>query len=198
VEVGIVAGLSLLATNEVSLDQISPATTIDAPSRRYAAGAFIEWRFHPSLSVEGSFLVRRFGHADITVLPNGSFGESIAASAWEVPFLLKWRPVSIRTGRFVIGAGAAFRRVSNVDWVVHSPGAGPHRLDGSFLGDASPLGVAVSGGIEFRVQAVRLRPELRYLRFERPLYDWAAVKARQDSMHLVVAIGWPAIGRDLH
>ncbi|HEX4592906.1 MAG TPA: hypothetical protein VH157_01460 [Bryobacteraceae bacterium] len=52
----------------------------------------------------------------------------------------------------------------------------------------SAIGATVSGGVELKAGQVRLRPELRYSWFERPLYDFCYVKPRQDSFTLIFAV----------
>jgi hypothetical protein len=190
IEVGLLAGVPLLPTYEVQLAQVTPAMFVDAPTRRFAAGALVEWRFHSRLSLEGSFLVRRFGYMETTIYPGFSYSESIAGHLWEVPLLFKWRAARIRSFTFVTGGGAAFRRVSNVDQVTHWAGMAPNVNPNPYITKDTPLGVALSGGVEFRAGAIRLRPELRYLRFERPMYVSSIAMGRQDSLHLLLGAAW--------
>ncbi|MCW5978685.1 MAG: PorT family protein [Bryobacteraceae bacterium] len=193
-EAGILAGAPLLRAYDVLLPQSEILTTIDAPTRRFAAGAFLDWRFHRQLSLEGSFLARRFGHAETTYFPGTTFRASLAGYSWEVPLLLKWRTARVRSATLVIGGGAALRRASSAGFLFTSGGTSSS-ADASFITSRSALGPAVSGGVEFRAGTLRLRPELRYVRFERPLYDFYTVTARQDSLHLLLGVSWAAVRR---
>ena len=131
----------------------------------YAAGALVDWRWLPRWSLEGSFLTRPFRTSTLY--------ESVSGYSWEVPLLLKWRAAKIRSANFVVGAGPAILRASNTT---------------KYFTASSAVGAAVTGGIEFRAGRVRLRPEIRYDWFSRPLYDFYVVRSRQDSLFLTFAL----------
>jgi hypothetical protein len=184
-EPGMLVGVALLAATEVNTLPLGAGTVIDAPTRRFAAGALVEWRFHRRFSLEGSFLARRFVRTESFTAPGFTYRDSLAGYVWEAPLMVKWRAVRIGRAALVAGAGPALRRASNIDWEISGS-----RLDGSWLA-RSAAGVAVSGGVEFRAGGARLRPELRYTRFEEPLFDYAgAVRARQSSLQLVLGVSW--------
>ena len=185
-EPGILAGVPLLAAADTETPP--PLSSIDAPTRRFAAGALIEWRFHRRLSVEASFLARRFGSTRTTTFPNLTYSDSLSGYVWEAPLMAKWRAVRIGRAALIVGAGPALRRASHLEWVNTSNG-NPFSMDGSWFA-RSALGVAGSAGVEFRAGAARLRPELRYTRFERPLYDFVTVRGRQSSLHLLLGVSW--------
>lgn len=189
-EFGVLAGVPFLSTSDIRKEAL-PSSVLDAPARRYTAGALLDWRFHSRLSLEGSFLLRRAGHTETNAF--ALYTTSLTAYSWEIPLLLKWRPVRIGPATVVIGGGPALRRVSHIDWVTASP-TGSFRSDGSFL-NRSALGAAASGGLEFRTGAVRLHPELRYTRFERPLYDFYYIRTRQNSLALLLGVNWARTSR---
>jgi hypothetical protein len=97
----------------------------------------------------------------------------VSGYSWEVPLLLKWRAAKIRSARLVIGAGPALLLASNTT---------------RYFAASSAVGAAVTGGIELKAGRVRLRPEIRYDWFDRPLYDFYVVKGRQDSLFLTFAV----------
>jgi hypothetical protein len=185
-EFGLYAGVPLLATTRVESVPTLLPMNIETPARKFAAGAFIEARFHSRSSVEAGFLAGRFGHTEQTVFVNSTVTESLSGYVWEVPLLLKWRATRIRSMPLWIGAGPSLRRASHIDWTTASDGSS-FRLSGSSL-RRSDVGFTVSGAIEVRAGKVRLRPELRYSRFERPLYDFNLVETRRDSLHLILGI----------
>jgi hypothetical protein len=131
----------------------------------FAIGAVLDWRLQPRWSLEGSFLTRPFR----TSTPY----ESVSGYSWEVPLLLKWRAARIRSTNFVVGAGPAILRASNMT---------------KYFTASSAFGAAATGGIEVKAGRVRLRPEIRYDWFDRPLYDFYIVKGRQDSLFLTFAV----------
>jgi hypothetical protein len=163
-------------------------TTFDAPTRRIALGAFVEWQFHPRLSVEAGFLVRRFSHAQTDAFPGFRSTQVLSGNAWEAPLLMKWRPFRVGRAAAVLAGGPALRRASHIEWVTTSNGA-RFPLDASAIG-RSAAGFALSGGLEFGAGRLGLRPEFRYLWFKRPLYDLGYLRTRNDSAYLMLAIGW--------
>ncbi len=183
-EPGLVAAVSLLdaAAREPLL--LAPTTRLEAPARRFAAGALLEWRFHRRLSLEGSFLVRRFGRTETATYPVADYRDSLKGYVWEAPLMVKWRALRVGPATLVAGAGPALRRASNIDWEING-----YRLDGSWMA-RSAAGVAVSGGVEFRAGGARLRPELRYTRFEEPLYNFITERGRRSSLYLVLGVSW--------
>jgi hypothetical protein len=68
-------------------------------------------------------------------------------------------------------------------------------LAGASARGLSALGVAVSGGLDFRARYARVRPEFRYTWFDRPLFDFGYLRTRQNSAHFVLAVAWARSGR---
>jgi hypothetical protein len=187
VEAGVLAGVPVLAASEVA-PNLFAFTSVDTPTRRFAAGAYLEWWFHPRLSLEGRFLARRFGYTETYTASGFTSSQSLTGFAWEAPLLLKWRAARIGPANLIVGGGPALRRASNIDWTTTSGGA-TFPLDGSNFA-RSAAGFVATGGIEFRAGHARLRSELCYMRFERPLFDLATVRARQGSLYLLLSIGF--------
>jgi len=172
-EFGLLVGVPLLPASDVRSGALGNQTTLQTPTPRYAVGALLDWRLHPRWSLESSFLTRPFGHTEVYSYPNGSLKQSVSGHSWEVPLLLKWRAANIRSRRLVIGAGPALLRASNTS---------------KYFTASSAVGAAVTGGIELTAGHVRVRPEIRYDWFERPVYDLYVVKPRQDSLFLTLAV----------
>jgi hypothetical protein len=172
-EFGQLAAVPLLPASDVRPGALGNQTTFQTPTPRYAVGALLDWRLHPRWSLESSFLTRPFGHTEIFSFSNGVSKESVSGYSWEVPLLLKWRAAKIRSTNFVVGAGPALRRASNTS---------------KYFTASSAVGAAVTGGIEVKAGRVRLRPEIRYDWFDRPLYDFYVVKGRQGSLFLTFSV----------
>lgn len=185
-EFGLYAALPFLATSQVQDSRVLMPVTVDAPARRFAGGAFIDARFHPRLSLEAGFLTGRFGHTERAVYETATVTESLSGYSWEVPLLLKWRAARLGSTPLWFGAGPSLRRASHIDWTSTSNGSTYH-LDGSWFARTA-LGFTAAGGVEIRKGKIRLRPELRYSRFERPIYDLSLARTRRDSLHLVLGI----------
>jgi hypothetical protein len=172
-EFGLLVGVPLLPASDVRSGGLEPNTTLQTPTPRYAVGALLDWRLDARWSLEASFLTRPFGHTEIFSFSNGVSKESVSGYSWEVPLLLKWRAAKIRSTNFVVGAGPPILRASNTS---------------QYFTATSAVGAAVTGGIELKAGRVRLRPEIRYDWFNRPLYDFYVVKPRQDSLFLTFAV----------
>jgi hypothetical protein len=172
-EFGLLAGMPLLPASDVRPGGLGPNIAFQTPTPRYAVGALLDWRLDARWSLEASFLTRPFGHTEVFSFSNGVSKGSVSGYSWEVPLLLKWRVARIRSATLVIGAGPAILRASN--------------LSGLYSAQSAP-GATVSGGIELKTGRVRLRPEIRYDWFNRPLYDFYVVKSRQDSLFLTFGV----------
>ena len=188
-EFGLLTGLSLLPASDVRPAQPGSPTRIDVPTHRYAMGALLDWRFHSRLSLEASFVTRPFGHTDTSVYSNiSTSSESVSGYSWEVPLLLKWRAARIGSANIVLGAGPAILRGSNGQFTTAFANSAYRSTSTGPFATASSIGAAVSGGIELKARRVRLRPELRYNWFERPLYDFYFIQPRQDSLVLIFGV----------
>ena len=172
-EFGLLVGVPLLPASDVRPGGLQPNIAFRTPTPRYAVGALLDWRLDARWSLEASFLTRPFGHTEVFSFSNGVSKESVSGYSWEIPLLLKWRVARIRSATLVIGAGPAILRASN--------------LSGLYSAQSAP-GATVSWGIELKTARVRLRPEIRYEWFERPVYDFYVVKPRQDSLFLTFAV----------
>jgi hypothetical protein len=184
IEIGLLAGVPLLPAYRV--ERLGPVpVTIDAPTRRFAAGAVLGWRFHPRWSVEGSFLVRRFGHVEA----GPATAQTITGNVWETPLELKWRSARIRNAQVVLGLGPALRRASHFQNVVVI------REFRSVFG--APIssrrttpGMTASAGLEIPTGGIRFRPELRFSWFDRPLYEHLPATPRQAALYGLLGITW--------
>jgi opacity protein-like surface antigen len=184
-EPGVIVAVAATPLAEAGAPNTPFPARLDAPFRRLAGGALLDWRFRPRLSLEGSFLVRRFGHVETISFPNLSSVESVSGYAWEVPLQMKFRIVRMPGASAWAGAGPAVRRASSVLWRIDA--AQPITVPGSSISRSS-FGAAVSGGVEFKAGKARLRPELRYTWFGRLLYDLTSVRTRRDSVVILLGV----------
>lgn len=187
-EFGLLAGVPLLSNTEIEFAPYLLPRTLDAPTRRWAAGAFLAWNLHPRLALEAGFLTRRFGHTDTTHYTNYDFAESVSGTVWEVPLLARYRFLPLRPLTPSAGIGPALRRAGNVDWWAGAPGS-CFRLPGGTI-SRTAWGMAASAGVEASLGSLRLRPELRFFLWNRRLYETGSVRARDHSLLAVVAVGY--------
>jgi outer membrane protein with beta-barrel domain len=184
-EFGLLAGVPLLNTYERTERDfiILVPNTFDAPTRRFAAGAYVTWHFHPRYSLEGSFLTRRFGHSEFTYYAEQTSVSIVRGYAWEAPLMMK-----VRMAPLVFGLGPAIRRASHAEWAVGTTRAPLFEIPWS-VPNRTTFGIAASGGVEFAFGRMRLRPELRFSWYGRPLYEFSGIRTRQDSLLFVLALG---------
>jgi hypothetical protein len=186
IDVGLVAGVPLLDTYRINEVFTAYPLIVDAPTRRFAAGAWIGWRFHPDWAIDAGFLVRRVGHSETVVFPEYLYIQAVTANSWEVPLQLKWRRLRVRDVPLILGAGPAARWTSHGRWLMESAGT---RFETGWF-DRPALGFAVSAGVEMAVGSIRFQPEVRFSWFDQPQYDFYAVTPRQASLYLLLGIGW--------
>ncbi|MEP7363457.1 MAG: outer membrane beta-barrel protein [Acidobacteriota bacterium] len=187
-EFGVLGGVPLLETYEVEYHVDFYPRYIDAPTRRFAIGAYTTWHINQRFALEGSFLARRFGHTDTTAYPGSAFTESLNGTLWEVPLLFKVRLLRDRAVTPVLGFGPAIRRASNVDWKSGSNGI-YFPIPGSTI-SRTAAGLTATAGLEWARGHLRVRPELRFSVYERPLYDLATIRAQDHSLHFTLGIGY--------
>ena len=80
------------------------------------------------------------------------------------------------------------RRASNVEWTSGSNGI-YFPAPGSTI-SRTAAGLAASAGVEWAHGSLRLRPELRFTFYQRPLYDLGTIRAIDHSLHFTLAIGY--------
>jgi hypothetical protein len=184
-EFGLLAGVPLLNTYERTERDfiILVPNTIDAPTRRFAAGAYVAWHFHPRYSLEGSFLTKRFGHSEFTYYAEQTSVSIVRGYGWEAPLMMK-----VRMAPLVFGLGPAIRRASHAEWLVGTAHLPLFKVPWS-VPSRTTFGIAASGGVEFAIGRMRLRPELRFTWYGRPLYEFSGIRTRQDSLLFVLALG---------
>lgn len=182
-EFGLLAGVPLLNAYVRTEREFIVRTAMDAPTRRFAAGAYVTWRFHPRYALEGSFLARRFGHSEFMYYAEQTSARIVRGYAWEAPLMMK-----VRMAQLVFGVGPAIRRASHVEWLVGTTPGMLFQVPWS-VPSRTAFGVAASGGVEFAIGRMRLRPELRFTWYGRPLYDFGNIRTRQDSLAFVLAFG---------
>ena len=188
VEFGLLAGVPLTSATEREYAPYFTPRAIDAPTRRWAAGAYLAWNLNARFALEAGFLARRFGHTETLEFFNDRYVESWSGTMWEAPLLLRYRFLPLRRLTPMAGTGPALRRASNVDWSAGSPGR-TFRLPGSLI-SRTAAGLAASAGLEYATGHLRLRPELRLFLWERPLYNTGFTRARDYSLMATVAIGY--------
>ena len=141
------------------------------------------WHFHPRYALEGSFLTRRFGHSEFTYYAGQTSASIVRGYAWEAPLMMK-----VCLAPLVFGFGPAIRRASDAEWLVGSTQAPLFKVPWS-VPSRTTFGIAASVGVEFAMGRMRLRPELRFTWYGRPLYEFSGIRTRQDSLAFVLAFG---------
>lgn len=182
-EPGILAGVPLTAAGGPPPAYATPSSSFSTPTRRFAAGAQVDWRFHRRVSIEAGFLVRRFGGDETNAFV--PYRASITGYSWEMPITLNWRPVRVGRAHVVLGAGPALRRPGAVDYLTVTAGQ-TFAFDTGYIARTA-AGAAVLAGVEFRAGGARLRPQVRYSWFSRPVYEFP-VTSLQSSVYALLVV----------
>lgn len=164
-------------------------------SKAYAFGPMVTGRLPFGLSVEFEALYRRVGYSTSATDILGGFSTSRArGNSWEFPLLLR---KSIGHGLYV-AAGYAPRTIhgsvhSSVLSVVslNPPATSFSQFD--FRGEwETTHGLVLAGGVERRLGPLRIAPEIRYIRWNKPALDIAGSRGfeiRSTSNQADVMLG---------
>jgi hypothetical protein len=162
----------------------------------YAIGPVIDVNLPANVSVELGFLYERF-HKDVAhglTAPHGgpvNFGQkySVSADGWLFPFLLRYAFGTPRLAPFV-DAGATLRHLGafegqgiQLDFFLQ-PQAAPVRVESGRDLDAA---VTAGGGVRWRMGAIDVAPEVRFLHWTSAYYQ----PARNQAM-LMLGLTFPA------
>jgi hypothetical protein len=156
-------------------DITSPATS---ESKRYIVGPMIELGLPLGFAVEADALYSREGNYFAF---NG--GSVQSTNAWEFPLLLKYRlPVPIVKPYAEAGWEP---RVGRTCQVYYCPVSSGTTTDGFVIG----------GGVQFGIGSLRLSPEIRYVRWNKPaiievIADGPTFESSQNEVDLLVGFGW--------
>ena len=140
-------------------------------SKDWQAGAALEYRVRPWLSVEVDGMYRELHITWASVLPDGALN-SVSPSpvvTWEFPVLLKHRFGSGRVKPFVEG-GPAFRTTGNLNFA------------------PSHYGAAAGFGLERRWGAFSVAPVVRYTRWAREKSNGTFGSLQPNQLELLLGI----------
>jgi len=136
---------------------------------RYVIGPAVQIYILPRLSLDISALFTTVQLQGGARLPNtAAFSTQRNGTLWEFPIVPKYRFLKGDVSPFV-GAGPTFRRITMDGQNTIIPLT---TVPGQPLTSVTPItqtqweaGLCLAAGIEFRTRAVRLTPEIRYLRW---------------------------------
>ncbi len=136
---------------------------------RFVIGPAVEWRMTPKIAVELDVI---FQSADLI---GGVSSVSIfSASSWQIdtsiryfPVLAKYRFLTRSITPFAIAGGAirSFSHAGTLRLTTVSPGGLVGSTTSPITEAHTDVGWAVGGGVEFKLNLLRISPELRYMRF---------------------------------
>lgn len=157
-------------------DDTNPPAT--GESKRYIVGPMIELGLPLGFAAEADALYSREGYY---FAYNGALVQS--TNAWEFPLLLKYRlPVPIVKPYAEAGWEP---RVGRACQIYNCP-------VGSV---AMTNGLVIGGGVQFGIGRLRVSPEIRYARWNKPaivevIADGPTFESSQNEVDLLVGIGW--------
>lgn len=181
-------------------DDINGFSLTRAESKRYIVGPTVQLDLPLHLAVEVDALYRTFGYLSYLGSYGGSSIIGERSNSWEFPVIGKYR---IPAGPFHPFAGAGFntRRVS-----------GATVSSGSYLSGLGPMvpffnsrraknysvthGLVVSVGVDWNIPHLRISPEVRYQRWNKPFLDEFGgdgsydLHSNQNEVFLMIGISW--------
>ena len=171
-------------------------------NHRLTLGPMVEVRLPRSFAVEVSALYRRIKYMSATrvseitpseVLPfDMKFQAETQARDLDIPILMKYR-FSARSVRPFIGVGGAARWVFDVkSRLVNASGPSPLLSQPFGLNQRWSGGYVVAAGLEWRLSAARIAPELRYFRWASPSFQDADGQwlSPANQLDLLLSVGF--------
>jgi hypothetical protein len=141
-------------------------------SKNYVIGPTVELRLPAGFAVEADALYRPLSLTeDVTALPSPPTHSATDINAWEFPILGKYHFLHTPIVKPYVEAGPIFRAV----------GSGAPYL--------SNRGLALGGGIDFKLPLVRLTPEIRYSRWAKDGSQMVAFTAPSNVNQAQFLIG---------
>lgn len=170
-------------------------------SKPYRIGPMAEVRLPWHFSFEADALYSRFGYSSTTTGLLNDYGtQRSRANSWEFPLLLKYHPRFRAIHPYVLGGVAPRHAGGRIDY------SGVNATTLSSTGPFIPYAFAntwhandhafvVGGGVDFRMGHLQVEPEIRYLRWNNPLYAFFGSRGYQllvpqNEVQILVGIGW--------
>jgi hypothetical protein len=135
----------------------NPSATFESGSTGFILGPTIEVHLPAGFGIEVDALYRHFDYNASATLVD-TLVNNKANSAWEFPFLIKYR-VTTPVVRPFLDAGFAFDRWSGVKQITNAVGLTNSNVSGV------NTGVVLGGGLELKVPFVKISPEIRFTRW---------------------------------
>jgi opacity protein-like surface antigen len=136
---------------------VQSGSSISSSTDNYVVGPTLGIRLPAGFSVAGDALFTRL-NLSATSASQGSI--SVSASSWEFPVLLRFTAGRQGIAPFV-GAGVSVRHLSdfgNIGPFLTNSSSSP----GNVIGNSATVGFAIGGGLQFKIGALHINPEIRY------------------------------------
>lgn len=136
------------------INTVQSGSSVSSATDHYVVGPTLGIRLPAGFSVAGDALFTRL-NISTTTTPTGSI--SASASSWEFPVLLRFTAGRQGVAPFV-GAGVSVRHLSDFGNI------GPFLTNstGNVVGTSAVAGFVIGGGLQFKVGALHINPEIRY------------------------------------
>lgn len=165
------------AFNAASNGQISYVTH----NQHWTVGPEFDLNLPFGLGIEVDALYRRLNYNSSGNLVDELVQRSTTANAWDVPLLLKWRfwPGPVRP---YVSVGPTFRGITNLNQRVQTFFS-PSRTETAQTSqpaefqDRFNTGFTLSGGLQLGTRALRVSPEIRYVR-----WGWDTFRSTQGLL----------------
>ena len=152
-------------------------------TKRYTVGPSFEMMFPVHIGFEADALYKRSGFTQGVSFLN----EETKVNSWEFPLMLKAALPSESLGAFVNG-GLALRHVqasTAVDTSLTSPITTPLAISQPWA-----HGAVVGGGVNFKLGAIHLAPELRYTRWTSSNFDALLFTSNPNQIEYLLGVSF--------
>jgi hypothetical protein len=139
------------------INTVQSGSSISSSTDHYVVGPTLGIRLPLGFSVAGDAL---FSNVNISATSASQGSISASASSWEFPVLLRFTAGRQGIAPFV-GAGVSVRHLSDFGnigpFLTNSPST-----TGNVIGTSATAGFVMGGGVQFKIGALHINPEIRY------------------------------------
>jgi opacity protein-like surface antigen len=139
------------------INTVQSGSSISSSTDHYVVGPTLGIRLPLGLSVAGDAL---FTNVNLSATSASQGSISVSARSWEFPVLLRFTAGSQGIAPFV-GAGISVRHLSDFGnigpFLTNSPST-----TGNVIGTSATAGFVIGGGLQFKIGALHINPEIRY------------------------------------
>ena len=162
---GVGLKLGVPATDAFNVVPFPNFTPLNAHSRPFTFGPFVELRLPANMAIEVDALYRSYQFRSLGLNTN----------SWEFPVLVKHRFASGLI-RPYFDAGASFSRISDINLAT--------------LKHRSNYGLVLGGGFDINALLIKFSPEIRYTAWGFKAFEGSGIESNRNQLTVLFGIGF--------